>query len=64
MTPQQVKAKFQQQGISIAQWAEKNDVDRDIVYRILNGRSVGLRGKTHEVAVKLGIKPDPSKSAA
>ena len=64
MTPQQVKAKFQQQGVSIAQWAEKNDVDRDIVYRILNGRSVGLRGKTHEVAVKLGIKPAPSKSAA
>ena len=64
MTPQQVKAKFQEQGVSIAQWSEQNGVNRDIVYRILNGRSVGLRGKTHEVAVKLGIKPAPSKSAA
>ena len=49
MTPQQVKAKFQEQGVSIAQWSEQNGVNRDIVYRILNGRSVGLRGKTHHV---------------
>lgn len=61
---QQVKAKLQQQGISIAQWAADRGVERDLAYRLLNGRSVGLRGKTHEAAVKLGIKPVPAKSHA
>ena len=62
MIPQQVKAKFQQQGITVAQWAASNGIERDVAYRLLNGRAVGLRGKTHEAAVKLGIKADPQKA--
>ena len=61
MTPQQVKARFQQQGVTVSQWAKQNGIERDVAYRLLNGRSVGLRGKTHEAAVKLGIKADPAK---
>ena len=62
MTPQQIKTRLQEQGITVAQWAEQKGVSRDLAYRLLNGRSVGLRGKTFQAAVALGIKPDPAKS--
>lgn len=64
MTPQQVKARFRERGESVASWAEANGFPRDVVYRVLNARSPAWRGQPHQVAVKLGIKPDPAKNAA
>ena len=60
-TPAQIKADFQARGVPVAEWADKHGYDRALVYRLLNGRAVGMRGKTHEVAVALGLKADPSK---
>lgn len=62
MTPQEVKDHFRARGESAAGWADKNGYDRAVVYRVLNGRSACWRGKPHEVAVALGIKPDPAKT--
>ncbi|MDR3087974.1 MAG: DNA-binding protein [Azoarcus sp.] len=62
MTPEQVKAKFQAEGRSIASWAEENGYPRIEVYYILNGQRKGKWGRGHEIAVKLGIKPEPPKS--
>lgn len=64
MTPQQIKEQFRLRGESVAQWADKNNFPRDVVYRVLNGRSPAWRGQCHEVAVALGLKPDPSKTTA
>jgi gp16 family phage-associated protein len=64
MTPQQRKSKFIANGESIGTWADKHGFRRPDVYRVLNGQSPGLRGKPHQIAVKLGIKPDPSKTTA
>lgn len=62
MTPEQVKANFRARGECVGQWADQHGFDRSLVYRILNGRAVGLRGKSHQVSVALGIKPDPTKT--
>ena len=62
MTPQQIKTQFRARGESVGQWADRNGFPRDVVYRVLNGRSPAWRGQTHQVAVKLGLKPDPAKS--
>ena len=55
----QLKAHFNAQGIPVSQWADENGFRRSDVYRVLNGYSPCKRGAFHEIAVKLGLKPDP-----
>jgi gp16 family phage-associated protein len=64
LTPQQVKDKFHAEGTPVSQWADQNGYRRSDVYRVLNGFSACKRGLQHEIAVKLGLKPAPRKSAA
>lgn len=64
MTPQQIKAQFHAQGIPVSQWADKHGYRRSDVYRVLNGVAACKRGLPHEIAVKLGIKPNPTKTLA
>lgn len=64
VTPQQIKAQFRERGESVGQWADAHGFPRDVVYRVLNQRSPAWRGKTHEVAVALGLKPNPAKTSA
>ena len=61
---QQVKARFADQGIPVSQWADAHGYRRSDVYRVLNGFTACRRGVPHEIAVKLGLKPDPSKTPA
>lgn len=56
MTPEQVKNRFQHQGITITQWALDNGYSREAVYRVLNGITKAKYGQSHEIAVKLGLK--------
>ncbi|PAT34945.1 DNA-binding protein [Vandammella animalimorsus] len=62
MTPQQIKEQFRARGQSVGQWADAHGFPRDVVYRVLNGRAAGWRGQTHEVAVALGLKPNPTQA--
>lgn len=55
-TSQQVKEEFINQGITIKQWAEENGYNPRFVYVVLDGKIKGKRGKSHEIAVKLGLK--------
>ncbi|BBS91680.1 DNA-binding protein [Enterobacter hormaechei] len=56
MTADQVKTLFRQRGITFTQWAEENGYSRYEVYRVLNGQTKARYGKSHEIAVKLGLK--------
>ncbi|ASQ19255.1 DNA-binding protein [Salmonella enterica] len=58
MTAEQVKSLFRQRGVTFTRWAEENGYSRNEVYRVLNGFTKGRYGKSHEIAVKLGLKPD------
>jgi gp16 family phage-associated protein len=64
MTPQQIKAQFRQRGETVASWADAHGFPRDVVYRVLNGRTPAWRGQTHQVAVALGLKSDSAKTPA
>ena len=56
LTPEQLKRKFRQQGITFKQWAHENGYHYVDVYRVTNGFTKATRGKMHEIAVKLGLK--------
>ena len=56
LTPEQVKAQFHTKGMTFSQWARDNGYRPNAVYRVLNGFDKANYGKTHEIAVKLGLK--------
>lgn len=56
MTPDQVKKRFQENGVTFTEWATSNGYTRNEVYRVLNGQAKAHYGKAHEIAVKLGLK--------
>jgi gp16 family phage-associated protein len=58
MTPEAVKRKFNQQGKTFSSWARDNGYTPQEVSRVLNGFTKGTRGKSHEIAVKLGLKKE------
>lgn len=53
---ERVRQQFEAAGISVAAWARANHFKRMTVVDILRGRSTGLRGEAHRVAVALGLK--------
>ncbi|MGB4227735.1 MAG: DNA-binding protein [Candidatus Dechloromonas phosphoritropha] len=61
-TSDQVRAEFKEEGITITKWAQDRGYPLNKVYRVLSGIEKGYYGKAHEIAVALGIKPEPPKS--
>jgi len=66
-TPEQAREALQAAGTSITQWAIANKFSPNLVFEVLGGRKKCLRGQSHNIAVKLGIKDgvivvDPAKA--
>ena len=59
LTPKQVKARFRARGLTLTQWAKEHGYPRNAVYRTLNGFDKAQYGRSHEIAVALGIKAEP-----
>lgn len=57
LTPEQLKAKFEREGKTFSGWAEERGYTRQDVYRVVNGMVKAKRGKGHQIAVELGLKP-------
>jgi gp16 family phage-associated protein len=57
VTPAAIKAQFVAKGETVKAWAKAHDFPADAVYRVLNGYTPCRRGRMHEIAVKLGLKP-------
>ncbi|EIJ5166975.1 DNA-binding protein [Salmonella enterica] len=57
MSPEQIKSRFRQRGITFTRWAAEHGYSPNEVYRVLNGQVKANYGKAHEIAVKLGLKP-------
>lgn len=53
---QQIRTSFHANGICIADWARERGFPANLVYDILSGRKKCLRGKSHQIAVQLGLK--------
>ena len=58
------KAWCKRYGVPLADLARHNDLPRVILSDLLRGQLVGLRGKAHQGAIVLGLKPDPTKTTA
>lgn len=59
-TTEEIRNEFKRCGVSIAEWARANNFSPPLVYRVLGG-SEARRGKSHEIAVKLGLKSGSTK---
>lgn len=55
-TVEQVKKEFRRTGVTVSEWARKHGYPPQKVIALLNGNIKGHRGKSHEIAVALGIK--------
>lgn len=55
----EVKARFEAEGVSIAEWARVNGFALKTVYRVLSGEVKCKWGEAHHVAVALGLKKEP-----
>lgn len=55
-TPEQVLAEFHRNGKTVLSWAEEHGFNASMVYGILKGHRKCLRGQSHRIAVRLGIK--------
>ena len=55
-TPEQIKQRFRDQGVTLAAWAAEHGYRPSAVYRVLNGFDKAHYGRAHEIAVKLGLK--------
>jgi gp16 family phage-associated protein len=62
-TPQTASQWFRDHGICIAHWARHFGYSRYTVTDLLRGMQKGRWGESHRVAVALGLKPDPDRSA-
>lgn len=51
-----VRRDFEVRGLSIAAWARANGYSSQLVYRVLAARKPCLRGQSHQIAVRLGLK--------
>lgn len=56
LTGPQVKARFAEAGLSIAEWARERRFSSALVYHVLSGRNQATRGQSHRIAVALGMK--------
>lgn len=59
-TPDELRRLFEINGQSIAAWARDRGFSPALVYRVLRGETSAKRGKTHEIAIALGIKRSPA----
>lgn len=56
VTSQQARDNLYAQGISISEWARREGFSKNLVFSILQGRRLCRFGKSHQIAVKLGMK--------
>ena len=52
----EIRQVFIEDGVSVAEWARENNFSLALVYAVLKGRNHATRGKSHKIAVALGLK--------
>lgn len=50
------REQFHRSGKSVVAWAKENGFCVNLVYLVLNGKRKCLRGQSHRIAVRLGVK--------
>ena len=55
-TAAEVRGEFMRTGTSVSEWARANGFHPNLVFEVLEGRVKARRGKSHRIAVLLGMK--------
>jgi gp16 family phage-associated protein len=55
-TPEEVRADFRRRGKTIRSYAKAKGVSEQLVHAVLSGLAKGHYGRSHEIAVDLGLK--------
>lgn len=55
-TAEEVRAQFNRIGKPVSAWAREHGYKQNLVYEVLRGAVLCRRGKSHEIAVLLGMK--------
>ncbi|SUA58044.1 DNA-binding protein [Oligella urethralis] len=63
-TPDQAKQALRAKGVTITEFARKNNFPAHAVYKVLNGQYKAHYGQAHEIAVALGLKKTSAHQAA
>jgi len=58
-TSSEIRRLFRDEGVTLSDWARRHGFSRLSVYSALAGRTQGVRGEAHQVAVALGLKAPP-----
>lgn len=53
---EKAKQALAEQGVSVAKWAAENNFCTALVWQVLSGQRKCVRGQSHDIAVRLGIK--------
>lgn len=59
----QARARLALAGLSVGQWAKQEGFNAKTVYDVLSGNRMAIRGKSLQIAIALGLRPDPSSQA-
>lgn len=54
---EQLRRGFVERGESVLSFCNAHDLDYNATLNVLYGRAMGKRGKAHDAAVALGLKP-------
>lgn len=52
-----IRSQFRAEGVSVRDWALKQGFAPNAVYQVLSGRVSCYRGQSHQIAIRLGVKP-------
>ena len=62
LTPNDFRKQLIDQGLTLKDWAKQRGYDPEYCSRVLTGLVKGTRGKSHAIAVDMGIKANPNTS--
>lgn len=63
-TPRHVRELFRASGVTLSAWAKANGFKPHEVYAVTCGQVKGTYGRSHEIALKLGMKLPVEKICA
>lgn len=54
------RSRLAYEGLSVEEWAGREGFKAKSVYQVLSGKRMAIRGASLRIAIKLGLRPDPS----
>lgn len=57
-TAEQAREWLKSQKMTVTAFAESHHLSKHAIYKVLDGKHIGMRGAAHKAAVALGMKAD------